>query len=99
MAKKNKYYTNKDIAKKIAGELKIENDLAVKIIAAYFAEIKKSLLAGKSVRLAGFGKFDITKWKMNSLYDVNNKTKVSREIKTALFSPSEQLKKAALEEN
>lgn len=99
MAKKNKYFTDKDIAKKIAKEFKIENDLAMKIIATYSEEIRKNLLSGKSVRLAGFGKFDITKWKMNSLYDVNNKIKISRDIKTALFSPSEQLKEKATEDN
>jgi len=99
MPRKNKYFTNRDIATKIAKEFKIDKNLAQKIIEAYFEEIKKNLLVGKTVRLAGFGKFDVTKWKTNSLYDVNKKTKVTREIKTAAFTPSQLLKEEVFDEN
>ena len=97
MPRKNKYITNRDIAKAIAKKYKIAKGEADKIIELYFEEIKKNLLAGNQVRLSGFGTFEVTKWNSKSIYDVNNRRKVEREMKTVLFKDSVNLQKKVLE--
>jgi len=93
MGRKNKFATNKDIAKVVRKKLKINEDLARKVIDRYFVEIKSSLLKGEHVNLKGFGSYDLIKWKSDSYYSINEKRKVQKELKSVSFKPSVEIKK------
>jgi len=69
----------------------------VKILDAYLDEIKAGLLSGKQIRLADFGTFDVTNWKAQSIYDINRKAKVEKEIKTVHFKDSQILQQKVLD--
>lgn len=71
-----------------------KEDMVRKILELYFREIKFAVIEGQEVSIQNFGTFSATKWKMDSIYDINTKQKVPKEIKTVAFNPSEKFKKA-----
>ena len=93
MPRKNKFATNRDLARTVRKKLKIKEDLARKVIDRYFVEIKSSLLNDEHVSLKHFGSFDLKKWKTDSYYSINEKRKVQKELKTVSFKPSPHLKR------
>lgn len=93
MPRKNKFATNKDIAKAVRKKLKIQESLTRKVIDRYFEEIKKALIQGERVNLSSFGSFELLKWKTDEYYSINEKKKVKKELKTVSFKPSPTLKK------
>ena len=93
MPKKNKYATNKDIAKVVRKKLKISEKTARNAIDEFFDEIKRMIIAGEKVSLQNFGTFSLVKWKSGEFYSINEKKKVKKELKTISFKPSRILKK------
>jgi nucleoid DNA-binding protein len=93
MPRKNKYATNKDVAKAVRRKLKIPEALTRQVVDRYFEEIKKALLGGDRVNLKGFGAFEMVKWKTDGYYSINEKKKIEKELKTISFKTSQQLKK------
>ncbi len=93
MPRKNKFATNKDIAKAVRKELKIPEAITKKVVDRYFEEIGKALLSGERVNLTMFGSFELKKWKTDEYYSINEKQKVKKELKTVSFKPSIILKK------
>jgi len=96
MPRKNKFSTNKDIIKSVSKKTGIEKEVIEKTLNCYLGEIKENLLSGKQVRLAGFGTFDVTNWKSQSIFDINRKAKVEKEIKTIHFKDSQILHEKVL---
>jgi len=92
MPKANKYSTAKDLAKSLAKKTGLKRDAAKIFVDAYFDIIKQELLANNRIFLSGFGSFESTKWKTDSIYNINTKTKTARSIKTAAFKVSETIK-------
>lgn len=92
MPRKNKYATNKDIAKAVRKKLKLPEATTKKVIDRYFEEIKKALLAGDRINLKGFGSFEMIKWKTDEYYSINEKKKIKKELKTVSFKTSQHLK-------
>lgn len=71
-----------------------EKEAVVKnILELYFREIKFAVIEGQEVQIQNFGTFSSTKWNMDSIYDINSGQRVSRQIKTVSFKPSENFKK------
>lgn len=93
MPRKNKYATNRDLAKYARKKLKVKEDIARKVIDRYFLEIKSSILKGDHVNLKHFGSFDLISWKTDSYYSINEKRKIQRQLKTVSFKPSPEFKK------
>ncbi|MFH1855156.1 MAG: HU family DNA-binding protein [bacterium] len=93
MPKKNKYATNKDIAKVVRKKLKISEKTARNTIDEFFDEIKRMIIAGEKVSLQNFGTFSLIKWKSGEFYSINEKKKIKKELKTISFKPSRILKK------
>jgi len=93
MPRKNKYATNRDIARVVRKKLKIKEDLARNVIDRYFAEIKLSILKGEHINLKEFGSFDLKQWKTDSYYSINEKRKIQKQLKTVSFKPSRELKR------
>jgi len=96
MGRKNKFVSSTDIANAVAKKCNITLAEAENIVDNYFEQIKTHLLSGEQVRLAGFGTFEIKKWNSSTLYDVNNKVKIERDIKTVSFKDSSVLKKEVI---
>jgi nucleoid DNA-binding protein len=94
MPRKNKFATNKDIAKVVRKKLKIKEDFSRKVIDQYLLEIKASILKGERVNLKGFGSFELKKWQTDSYYSINEKRKIQKELKTVSFKPSPEIKKS-----
>jgi len=84
--------TKKDLVRQLAKKTNLDKEKIRRVIDLYFDEIKSALLSGKQVRLAGFGIFDITKWRSPEIYDINTKRKVAKQIKIVRFKPSSLLK-------
>ena len=93
MPRKNKYATNKDIAKAVRKKLKIKEELSRKAFDQYILEIKSSILKGEHINLKGFGSFELKKWKTDTYYSINEKRKIQKELKTVSFKPSQDIKK------
>jgi nucleoid DNA-binding protein len=92
MPSANKYSTVNDLAKSLAKKTGLSREVAKKFVSYYFDTIKEELLAGNKVFLASFGGFETKKWKTDSIYNINTKTKTTRSITTAAFKPSENIK-------
>lgn len=97
MPKKNKNATIKDLAKSISKKKNLDQKKAEAILNSIFDEIKEQIIVGNKVNIAGFGSFELTKWKDSPVYDPNTKTKVKRQIHTAYFNPSRKLKEEVKE--
>lgn len=93
MPRKNKFATNRDLAKSVRKKLKVKEEVARQVIDRYFIEIRSALLNNEHVSLKHFGSFDLVKWKTDSYYSINEKRKVQKELKTVSFKPSPHLKK------
>jgi nucleoid DNA-binding protein len=93
MPRKNKFATNKDVAKAVRRKLKLPEALTRQVIDRYFEEIKKALLSGDRVNLKGFGSFEMIKWKTDEYYSINEKKKIKKELKTVSFKTSQHLKR------
>jgi len=96
MSAPNKFTTLKDVAKAVAKKTGLDKEAAKKFTAKYFEAIKRGLILGKQVRLAGFGTFVITKWNVDEVFDPNTGRKEAKQIKTVKFKPSEVLKQKVL---
>jgi nucleoid DNA-binding protein len=94
MPRKNKFATNRDIAKAIRKKLKIKEELSRKAFDQYILEIKSSILKGEHVNLKGFGSFELKKWKTDTYYSINEKRKIQKELKTVSFKPSSDIKRS-----
>lgn len=70
-----------------------KEDTVKNILELYFREIKFAVIEGQEVSIQNFGTFSATKWNMDSIYDINTGQKVSKEIKSVAFKPSEKIKK------
>jgi len=93
MPRKNKYATNKDLAKAVRKKLKISEELAREVIDSYLCHIKTNILKSEHVNLKNFGTFDLKKWKSGSYYSINEKRKIEKELKTVSFKPSSIIKR------
>jgi len=93
MPRKNKYATNRDIAKALRKKLKVKEELARKVFDQYISEIRSAILNNEHVTLKHFGSFELVKWKSDSYYSINEKRKIQKELKTVSFKPSQQIKK------
>jgi len=96
MGTKNKYSTTKDLIKSVAKKTGIDIKTSQKIIDLYLKEIEENLHKGTKVRLNEFGTFELTAWKASEIFDINQGQKISREIKTILFKPSDKLREKVL---
>jgi len=92
MSAPNKFTTLKDIAKAVAKKTGVDKGVGEKFTAKYFEAIKRELILGKQVRLAGFGSFEVTKWNVDEVFDPNVGRKEAKQIKTVRFKPSQTLK-------
>ena len=97
MPRKNKYATDRDLIKSVRRQLKIDEDLARKVLNALESEVKQRLLIGERINFNNFGNFEVTKWKSDMVYDINFKCKVKKEVKTIKFKASDNLKKQVLD--
>ncbi len=93
MPRKNKFATNKDIARAVRKKLKIQESLTRRVVDRYFEEIKKALLSNERVNLTAFGSFEIKKWKTDEYYSINEQKKIKKDLKTVAFKPSVTLKR------
>lgn len=96
MGAKNKYSTTKDLIKAVSRQTGFDANLSKQVIDSYLAEIEKNLHKGIKVRLNEFGTFELTAWKSSEIFDINLGKKVSKDIKTILFKPSDKLKQKVL---
>jgi nucleoid DNA-binding protein len=92
MPSKNKYATTKDLIKSVCKKTKFPQETVQNVIDAYISLLQTSLLENTKVRLNEFGTFETTNWQSRETFDINLGKKVSREIKTILFKPSQSLK-------
>ena len=92
VARRNKNATIRDLTARTKKETGIEKEKVKKIIELYFDEIKNAVLAGKQVRLASFGNFELRLWKESTYYDPHTKKKMIKKIRTVSFKPSTKLK-------
>jgi len=93
MARKNKYATMRDLVRLVKKNTKYDEALVREVIDLYFEEIKDAVISNKQVRLSGFGVFSLKKWKSNTYFDPNSKTRTSKQIQTVSFKPSKILRK------
>jgi integration host factor subunit alpha len=87
--------TKADIVNFVNDKVGLPRNEAQNIVEVVFESIKKTLIAGESIKVSGFGTFNVRK--KNSRIGRNPKTKEEVEItprKVVTFKSSDQLKEA-----
>jgi len=84
--------TSKNIKAKLAKKAGISDAEAEGFINTFLDLMTEKLINGEKVHLQEFGVFEIHEWKKNEIYNINDKSKESRPIKTISFKPSAKLK-------